>query len=303
MLEFNSDTPGGIVEGFYVNGKVCEFYGMADPNEGMQAQLTLAFREIIANYKELGYVTDHICFSALEWHEEDAGTTKFLLEISGLEAVFVPLKDLRIFKDRLFALVDNELNPVDVLYRLHPLGVMAGEHDEDGYPTGPHLLRLIAEGKVAVINPPGALIAQTKALQVLIWNLCEKKLFFDQEERNVIQKYMLPTYFENRFLGRCPYVVKPVFGREGGAVTLYGQDGRELERDRETYYWEQPMIYQPMVELPEVRTLTVKGEYQGRLLLSSFLVNGKASALVARLGGLITNDMSYFLPVCLAKNQ
>ena len=301
LLEFNSDTPGGIVEAFYLNKKVCQYFSAVDPNEGMAGDLTLAFRDILARYQSMGYKTENIVFSALDWHLEDAGTTKYLLRQSKLNAKFVPLKDLRVSGERLYALTENDEQPVDVLYRLHPLGVMADDKDTDGYPTGEHVLKLIAERKLAVINPPGALIAQTKALQALIWGLCEAGEFYTAEEMQLINTYMLPTYFENRFSGRCPYVVKPVLGREGGGVTICDSQDREIARDGDGLYWEQPMVFQEYRDLETAELPTVNGNFSGKIIWSSFLVNGKGSAVGARAGGLITDDLSYFVPVCLAK--
>ena len=114
--------------------------------------------------------------------------------------------------------------PVDVLYRLHALEILAEDRDDDGYPTGAHALELIARRRVAVINPPGALLSQTKAMQALIWALHEAGEFFDPEEHRIIETYMLPTYLENRFRG-IPHVTKPIFGREGAGVTLYDASG------------------------------------------------------------------------------
>ena len=224
MLEFNSDTPTGIVEAFYVNGRVCEYFGAEDPNEGCEEHLRLAFRHALDTYRTEGYATDHVVFSALDWHEEDAGTTRYLLDRSGLDGHFVPLSDLRVEGERMTALVGGASLPVDVLYRLHALEILAEDRDDDGYPTGAHALELIARRRVAVINPPGALLSQTKAMQALIWALHEAGEFFDPEEHRIIETYMLPTYLENRFRG-IPHVTKPIFGREGAGVTLYDARG------------------------------------------------------------------------------
>ncbi|HWR42079.1 glutathionylspermidine synthase family protein [Sporomusa sp.] len=299
MLEFNSDTPGGVVEAYYLNSRVCEYYGYTDVNAGLARHFTAAFGAIVDEYKALGYATDNIVFSALDWHEEDAGTARFLMNHSGLEASFAPLKNLRIYQDRLWHLTDGQLQPIDVLYRLHPLGVMCEETDQDGYPTGEHVLDLIARKKLAVINQPGALLAQTKATQALIWLLHESKEYFTSDEHNTIAAYMLPTYLENGLKGRKPYVVKPVLGREGGAVTIYNSDGTVIDKDGSGCYWEQNMIYQEYAELEQITVETVTGHYDGSLVWGSFLIGGKASAVNARVGGKITDDLSYFLPVRL----
>ncbi|XFO68754.1 Putative acid--amine ligase YjfC [Sporomusa silvacetica DSM 10669] len=303
MLEFNSDTPGGIVEAFYLNGRICEYYGYTDVNAGLLGTIANAFDTIMAEYKSQGYDTENIVFSALDWHEEDAGTARFLMKHSGLSACFVPLKELRIYQDRLWWSSGGRLKPIDVLYRLHPIGIMCEEKDQDGYPTGEHLLDLVARKRLAIINQPGAMLAQTKALQALIWSLHETGEYFTPQEQQVIGTYMLPTYLENRFLGKTDYVVKPVLGREGGAVTIYNADGIATAKDSNKSYWEQKMIYQQCVELEQIKVETLKGCYDGFLLWGSFLIGGKAAAVNARVGGRITDDLSYFLAIRMANNK
>ncbi|MFJ9498987.1 glutathionylspermidine synthase family protein [Brevibacillus centrosporus] len=299
MLECNSDTPTGIVEAFYVNGQACRFYQHENPNAGMDSHFASAFKKLLRAYRKHGYSIEQIWFSSLDWHEEDKGTTQYLLSRSGLSARFAALEQLRVWNDRLYVQDGDHLRPVDLLYRLHALEKLAEERDVDGYPTGAHVLSLIADQKLAIINPPSAFLIQTKALQALIWSLHEEREFFDRDEQDLIATYMLPTYFENRFLGESDYVTKPVFGREGGGVTLFDAAGEIVDKDQEDSYWDQPMIYQKRVELPRITVKTEGGPYDGRLLWGSFWIGGHASAIVARVGGPITNNMSYYLPVGL----
>lgn len=298
LLEFNSDTPGGIVEAFHVNPRVCAHHRAADPNAGLEATLPAAFRAAADLYRARGFDTGRVAFSALDWHAEDAGTARYLCRVAGLGGRFVPLKDLRIVGDALCA-ADDGHEPIGLWYRLHPLGLMAADRDHDGYPTGRHLLGLIARGRVALINPPVALIGQSKALQALIWSLADTGGFFTAAERDTIVAHLLPTSFDNTFAGRCPHVVKPVLGREGGGITILAADGATIARDRENYYWDQPMIYQQYQDLETADLPTLAGPKTGRLVWGSFLINGEPSAVVARLGGLITDDLAYFVPVRL----
>jgi len=304
MIEFNADTPTSVVEAFFVNAKACTYFGANCPNLGMEDQITKAFTGIVESYKAQGYATDSIVFSALGWHDEDRDTVKYLMDHSGLEAKFVALEDLRVSEDRLCALIDEQLIPIDVWYRLHALEKLAVENDErDEYPTGAHVLDLVARGKLAIINPPSAFVAQTKALQSLIWNLHEAGEFYTPQEHQWIEKYMLPTYMENRFLNKSAYVTKPIFGREGGAVSLFEADGQVVEQDKDEFYWDQPMIYQKRVEMEEVESNTTSGSYRGRLLWGSFLVGGEASAICARIGERITGNLSCFLPTGIKKSE
>lgn len=300
MLEFNSDTPTGVVEAFYVNGRVVQALNAGiDPNEGAEEHIRDAFQRAVQVYRDEGGDLRSIVFSALDWHEEDAGTTKYLLAHSQLDACFVPLEELRVERDRLGYWINGCWEPIDLWYRLHAMEILAGETDDDGYPTGAHVLDLIQRGRLATINPPAAFIGQTKALQALIWNLYETGQFFSPEEHRLIGQYCLPTYLENRFSGREPYVVKPVLGREGGAVLLCDAVGNVTHRDREIAYWEQPMVYQRRVELDRVEVETIKGRRSGHRLWGSFLLGGKASAILCRVGGPITGNLAHFLPIAL----
>lgn len=303
MLEFNSDTPSGIVEAYHVNEQVCEYFNLPDPNQNCREHIRSAFNHMIRTYQQMDYPVESIYFSSLGWHIEDRGTTKFLMKESGLPATFIPLNQLAVHKDGLFAF-DQEANSstqIDVLFRLHPMEIMAKETDKQNQPIGAYLLHLIAKRKVAIMNPPNAFIAQTKALQALIWNLHnENHPFFSKEEHEVIQSYMLPTYLDNPFKGKKGYVRKPIFGREGGAVTLFDKNGEAIDQDKNENYWNQPMIYQELAELETVEVPTLKGMFQGRLLWGAFLIGGKPSAVLARVDRNITGDMSYLLPIGLS---
>ncbi|WP_240491799.1 hypothetical protein, partial [Acinetobacter baumannii] len=67
-----------------MNEQACRFFGVENPNDGMESHIAQAFEKVIARYEKQGYRTDAIVFSALHWHEEDAGTAKYLLAQSGL---------------------------------------------------------------------------------------------------------------------------------------------------------------------------------------------------------------------------
>lgn len=300
MLEFNAETPTDVVEAFYVNGKVCEFFGVANPNQSLERRLPEAFSRCVEAYRRAGALVEKIIFSSVDWHEEDAGTTRYLLAQSGLTADFVPLSQLRVFEDRLQVWDGQAYDPVDLMYRLHPLEKLAEEQDSDGYPTGRHVLDIAARQKLALINPPAAMLAQSKATQALIWNLHEEGSFFTPLEHEAIATHMLPTYFENRFLGRSAYVVKPIYGREGGAVSIFGSDGIAWVGDEESNYWDQPTVYQQYVALPKRTVETLNGLYCGRIIYGVFLLDGQGSGLVSRVGSRITGNMAYYQPLCIA---
>lgn len=179
MLEFNSDTPSKVVEAFYVNQKVCDAFGWQNPNEGQNQMLTDSFTYIVKQYEQSGFRSKHIVFSSLDWHIEDAGTTKYLLQQSGLHASFVPLSKLLVQHDGLY--IQGLEQSIDILFRFHALEILASEKNQSGYPIGAKLLQLIAQKKVAIINPSSGFISQSKAIQALIWNLHEQNMLYKQK--------------------------------------------------------------------------------------------------------------------------
>lgn len=300
MLEFNSDTPTSVVEAFHVNQRIADFFGQENPNLGCEQQLTTAFQQIAARYRDKGYTIDHVYFSATDGHIEDRGTTIYLMQQSGFQdARFVPLRKLSIGKEGIYVREKdgNERRSIDLLYRLHPLEYLSVNKDKQGFPTGEHILKLITQKKVAIINQPAAFLTQSKGLQALIWNLHEQQEFFTPEEHEIIETYLLPTYLDDVFRGIKPFVRKPLFGREGGGVSLFDNTGNLEITDEKQQYTSQRMVYQERVELETIEVPTLKGNFKGRLLWGSFLVGGEPSAIVARVDREITGDMAYYLPL------
>lgn len=79
-------------------------------------------------------------------------------------------------------------------------------------------------------------------------------------------------------------------------MTLYDASG-DAAFQGDDRYRDQPMVYQRRVDMEQVEVETLKGPFRGRLLWGSFLIDGRASAILARVDGPVTGDMSYFLPV------
>jgi glutathionylspermidine synthase len=98
-------------------------------------------------------------------------------------------------------------------------------------------------------------------------------------------------------------VKKPAFGREGDTVKIFNKDGQLIYKDGQSSYSEYVPVYQKYVEHPTITFNCEKGKQDGQLLLGSFLLNGKPAALGYRVGGTITNNLSYYLPVGLFKGE
>ncbi len=295
-IEINSDTPTFIKELFYINGKVCKEFSVENPNEGMDMFLGEVIRTTIQQFQQ-----QTVVFTAHEDNVEDRETVFYLQKISGMPSRFIPLHKLQIEKG--VGLFDEEGNKIDVLYRqTFPIENLISDEDEDGNKIGLWLLELVEEGKLNIINPPSAFLLQNKAVQAVIWGLhAENHAFFTKEEHDWIEEYFLPTFLEPDYFleSGLPFVKKPAFGREGDTVEIYNHEGKLAHADSQTSYTDYLPVYQQYIEHPEISFNSEKGKQQGKLLIGSFLVSGKAAAAGYRIGGTITNNLSYYLPMGL----
>lgn len=292
VLEYNCDTPSGVVEALAVNSRICACEGRRNPNEVGEELLRQAISESLYIARRAG-LTGATVFSALGSHSEDAGTMKYWQALAA-EGSFVSLEELRYEKETLTSSASGRISN---WFRLHPWEIMVRECAPDGFPTGKRVLGLAASKKLLAVNPPLALVGQSKALQALIWQLYEAKEFLTHQERQLVRTYMLPTYRQNVFLGRSSYVRKPLWGREGGGVTLHAADGSLLGGSRGG--WHGAAIYQQAMELECMQVMTQKGLHGGRRLWGVFVAGGAFAGLLVRLGPIITDDRAWVTPVYL----
>jgi glutathionylspermidine synthase len=305
-IEINADTPTFIKELFYVNGKVCDEFAVEDPNEGLESLLSeTVHKSVFESARRLQEKKPYIVFTAHEESVEDLETVQYLQELSGLPSRFVPLHKLQIEKDS--GLYDENGRKIDILYRqTFPIENLISDEDSKQNKIGIWLLDLVKTGKLALINPPSAFLLQNKTVQAVIWGIHkENHPFFTKKEHDWIDEYFLPTYLEpDYFLNKkMAYVKKPSFGREGDTVEIYSGEGQRLDADPQTSYQSYLAVYQQQIELPMITFQSEKGVQDGRMLLGSFLLNGKPAAVGVRVGGQITNNLSYYLPVGIMRRD
>ena len=301
-IEINTDTPTFIKELFSVNSMICKEFGVQNPNDGMESILRKAVYDSV--YNSTNKKSPHIVFTAHEDNVEDYQTVLYLQQ-SVPPSKFTPLHQLRIQKG--MGLFDEEGIKIDILYRqTFPIENMIMDKDRDGNPIGLWLLELVEEKKLAIINPPASFLLQNKAVQAVIWGLHEEgHPFFTEQEHMWIEDYFLPTYVEaDSFLRKgVSYVKKPAFGREGDTVEIFNKDGVLIDANQQRSYSGYVPVYQQYIEHPTIPFQSKKGIQKGSLLVGSFLLNGKATAIGYRVGGRITNNLSYYLPVGLKGNE
>ncbi|BCO16111.1 glutathionylspermidine synthase_gp058 [Bacillus phage vB_BceM_WH1] len=288
LIEINADTPTGLVEPSIANRYLIEGTEYKHLNTHEEC-LTNMWSQFIKRYKIPS--DEYIYFTSYDWHDEDRETTEMIMEqCLHKNKQYVGVQDLMVNESGLY---DAYGNPIKYLYRLYPLEYLLDDKDDDGRPIGRWLLKHIADGKVIMLNPPSSIIPQHKGFLALLWDEYEKGKLFTAEEKEIIRKYFLPTYFTPGLLK--DYVEKPIFGREGGGVRIVTKEVQE--EDNTEYYRNQDMIYQQYVDMPKQVIDTWDGPYEGRLLVGSHLIGGKPAGIFYRIGEPITGNLSMFAPV------
>ncbi|OAT72889.1 glutathionylspermidine synthase family protein [Parageobacillus thermoglucosidasius] len=314
LIELNADTPTFIRETFDINERAASFFHLRSPNKGEVRYVSEAVQHaILQSYRLLHRDGEpYVVFTSHEDHMEDRETVRYLQRISGMEAAYVSLHELYVVAEDVplrgggvlrRGLYDGEGRRIDVLYRqTYPLEHLVEDRSPDGTKVGIQLLELWKEREVALINPPSAFLLQSKAVQALIWGLYEEgNPFFTDEERQWISEHFLPTYLDEEYFldQQLMYVQKPAFGREGDTVVIKNGKGEPIVADIQQTYKDETPVYQQYVPLPETVVKTINGCETVRLLHTCFLINGKAMGIGLRAGGMITNNLSYYLPVMM----
>jgi glutathionylspermidine synthase len=305
MLELNADNPGLLVETFSVNAEVCRETRARDPNEGgeriLARRLTAAVAAAARHVGKRSLDEARVVTASHGAYPRDRGIATYLARLlEGCRARYHPIQSLQIDADGLY---DPAGDRIDVLYRVFPLQFL---HDELFEPRGAQidpamgglLLRLVADGRLALLNPPAAFLLESKALQAVIWNLFETRQYFSDDERAAIGRYMLPTYLD-RPAGGTAYVTKPAYGGTGDTVSITGRRGTLIGRSRATTYAEHVMVYQQYVPVAAQPMMTEHGRRRLHPVASCFVVDGEAMGICLRAGAAITDESAWVVPLAV----
>jgi glutathionylspermidine synthase len=282
LLELNADTPTGYVEASVATPWICDQLGLFSANNQMAALVKEAWSIEQPAYAACVAYGNHI---------EDTGTIDMLVRHSGLAISCIDCLELWVDEGILKAGQDQEVPSLFALYPKEWMSVDEG---------GEALAYSIENRHVALYNPLHAIILQSKGLQSIIWGLHElESELFTEEQHQTIEQYMLPTYNSSVIEGN--YVSKSMFGREGGSVRMFDDQGVLDLEDQEGFDTSQFFgeVYQERAELP--RITFHNGDYH--LLTGVFIINGVPCGLLGRAGGLITGNSSYFVAIGVRGNE
>ena len=306
LLEFNADAPGLLVEAFSVNSAVCRHGQNIDPNEGAERVLAdalgTAIKAALAHLEKSAGAETNIVVSAWGNAPRDQAIASYLRDLlHPIPAISIPVEQIQIDDLGLFTLGGKA---IDVLVRAFPLNSIGGNGFRHRakvrtWETETQLARLIADKRVALMNPPAAFLLGSKALQALIWGLYEEGRYFQEQDRKLIARCMVPVYLDPPEDGTA-CAVKPIYGSEGDSVRLLDTSQKVISASLDTTCLDQPMVYQKYLELPCKELMTEYGPRKLHLVTSCFVVGGVPSAICIRAGELITNELAWVMPVCIS---
>jgi len=281
LLELNTDTPAGF-ESVVLNNLLHSFCpGAEDPNRGLLDLLAEQYSHLLnrSSHKPVKTLALVGCPSS----EEDWFQLMLVGEVLKSQVNEVVLGDVSglELRDGYLTLYGQQ---VDALYRHYPLDWLAEEQQYQRLISGLDRLHMI--------NPPSALIPQSKAFLAIVWQLLQQG-FYLQKEADLIRRYIVPTYLS--WPGK-PCIIKPYWGREGQGVVFSYQ----LQPDQIRGLAEQDLVYQELVDIGPVDITvynTCEKQFQVAYpILGAFLVGDRFGGLYTRLGSQITNRYAVVAP-------
>ena len=322
MVEINADTPCFLIESYYANGVAADWFGRRDPNVGAMEELRRFLRTVhdglcapVIDLEARDFCPRPFVFSCFDDCPEDLATTRFLARLMEESC---PQGDIRFL-----SFYDMEIDAAGIpladgahaaaLYRLHPLEILIDERTADGEPLGQMFLDLYRKGRFALFNPPEAVILQNKSFMALVYALYRTNRFLTAEEREIVGRYLAPSYFEADYevLSDGAYVYKEIWGREGRNVCVLRKRGAEHEMvieklvdryDDIVCRESERAMYQRFIRQKRFRHRVDSGEKDGFLTFSCFMLFGQPSALGCRFSPeAIAGTEAYFLPLVVGE--
>lgn len=264
LLEYNADTPAGLVE-----AAVCQWTWLEETRPDRD-QWNMVHEHLVKRWGELRASGVEVVHFAVGQQEptEDWVTVAYLRDAAheaGLETRGTTIEEIGWHHGR-----EVFVDPHD-LAMTHCFAMYPTEWMLDS-PFGAHLLA--GRGGTRWIEPPWKLLLGSKALLPVMW-----EMFAGHPN-------LLPSYFDAPYAMRR-YVTKPVFGWEGDGVEIHGEGVAEAVEA--THTAGQELVYQQYVELPDL-----DGHHP---VLGTWVIGGRAAGLGVRESHeLITNTRARFVP-------
>jgi len=276
LIEFNADTPTGLVETSVIQWALLKANRMDEARQfnNLHEMLQANYRRLITGDDESAdfaarYNGESLLFSSVRDLPEDERTVRYLQSIAsdaGFYTGFCYLDEAGFTDDEGVFNSDDQL--ADFWFKLFPWEDIAEQELE----LTRTLEKISKNGRTRFINPAYTLLFQSKGIMKVLYDL-----FPDSP-------YLLRTGFEP--LSGVSQVQKKLFGREGANTAIIDSDGRSLATTDGPYDFHKG-VYQALAEFPK--------DASGRNYQAGVFYVWEACGLGFRRGGAILDNMSKFV--------
>ena len=269
LFEYNADTPTSIYETATFQWIWLEDMIEAGRLPADTDQFNSLHEKLEARFRTIFPGGGFVHFASDPDAVEDRQTVKYLEDIagqSGIEAKFVPIREIGLDADGRFVDQDNFI--IQALFKLYPWEEMFRED----YAAN------IAGAKTRFLEPAWKAVLSNKGMLPLLWEMAPR------------HPNLLPAYFEDDpraadLGGR--YARKPLYSREGANVTLVDRGG-VIDSDSGPY-GEEGFILQALADSP-----SFEGRYP---IIGSWIIGEEACGIGVREDkSPITKNNAQFVP-------
>ncbi len=275
LLEFNADTPTAVFETAIIQWAMLKRNNMEEHN-----QFNSLYEALVNNLKRLVTLDESVeafeenyegwkfLFSSVKGNPEEENTVRLLQHIAteaGYQTHFAYIDEVE-FSDNEGIFFEGE--NYELWFKLIPWEDIALEESN----LAMILTDIIKNQKAIIFNPAYTLLFQSKGLLKILWDLYPN------------HPLLLESSFEP--LASSMQVRKPIFGREGGSISILDENGNIIE-EMSGEYDSHKMLYQSYTPLPT--------DQDGRSYQAGIFYAYEACALGFRCGGKILNNMSKFV--------
>ncbi len=261
MLEFNADTPTGLVE-----ASVAQWHWLKEIDERGD-QFNSIHERLIEGWKEILETDDTpIHFAAISGEVEDYITVEYLRDTAiqaGLKTEYLDVEAIGWNRDAK-TFVDRGGRPIQRIFKLYPWEWLI----RDNFGTN------ILQARTRWMEPAWKMILSSKSILPLLYQL------------NPDSPYLLPAWFDEPTSGN--YVRKPIHAREGANIRVMRNGHIELETDG-PYQVTRDVVFQQLFPLPN---------FDGRFpVIGSWVINGWSCGIGIRDDdSIVTTNLSRFVP-------
>ncbi|DAB41338.1 MAG TPA: glutathionylspermidine synthase [Sulfurovum sp. UBA12169] len=275
LLEFNADTPTALFETAIIQWAILKQNNLEE-----KSQFNGLYEALLDNFKRLVTLEESVdafkeryegwkfLFTSIRGNAEEENTVRLLQHIAtdaGYRTEFAYIDEIE-FSSEEGIFYNGET--YELWFKLIPWEDIALEESD----LAMLLTDIIKNQKAIIFNPAYTLLFQSKGLLKVLWDLYPE------------HPLLLETSFSP--LKDQKQVKKPVFGREGGSITILDENGKNIAANQGEY-GNHKMVYQSYVQLPKD---TMDQNYQAGLFYAY-----EACGLGFRKGEKILNNMSKFV--------